>query len=164
MGPKTGEKWPRGKNLHPASVLGTTPKILNQEKWSTQRLTDGLVENPELGNPTTKRLTLGLSENGESPNPATSQRLPPLSPSSPINIVHPSKGRRGSYLKVICRYLSCGPYAQGNPEGGLEVVKNPESGKMTTPRFVWRSPNGGAHFGDPRGTSGGGVTKRPDGF
>lgn len=52
------------------------------------------------------------------------QCFPPIYPSSPINIVHPSKGRRGSYLEVICRYLSCGPYAQGNPEGGLEGYKN----------------------------------------
>ncbi len=63
-----------------------------------ERLTLGLVENPESGNPTSKRLTRGPVENAPRANPATSPRLPPLSPLSPINIVHPSKGRRGSYL------------------------------------------------------------------
>ncbi len=65
----------------------------------TQRLTLGLYENPESGNPyTSKRWTLGLSKNSESGNLDTTQRLPPLCPLSPINIVHPSKGRRESYL------------------------------------------------------------------
>ncbi len=49
---------------HPASDLGTTPKIPIWEKWSTQRLTLGLVNNPELGKLTTQRLTLGLEKNG----------------------------------------------------------------------------------------------------
>ncbi|WP_236611759.1 hypothetical protein, partial [Aeromonas molluscorum] len=65
----------------------------------SQRLTLELSENPESGNPdTSTRLTLGLSKNGPSPNLDTTQRLPPLCPLSPINIVHPSKERRGSYL------------------------------------------------------------------
>lgn len=66
---------------------------------NTQRLTLGLVNNPDSGKLTrTQRLTLGLSENAPRANPDTSQRRPPLSPLSPINIVHPSKGRRGSCL------------------------------------------------------------------
>ncbi len=72
---------------------GRSPKRI------TQRWTLGLVGIAESAKQTTsQRLTLGLSENGPSPNPDTSQRLPPLCSLSPINIVHPSKGRRGSYL------------------------------------------------------------------
>jgi len=138
----------------------------------SQRLTLGLAQKcPEGKSALSQRWTLGLSENAPRANPATSQRLPPLSPLSPINIVHPSKGRRGSYLKVICRYLSCGPYAQGNPEGGLEGVwrgsQNPDSGKCNThevclevvrnhsmcfstaPRSAQPCPNGGFPFGHP---------------
>lgn len=84
---------------HPASDLGTTPKMPRGQKWSTKRLTLGLSKNgPSPNLDTSQRLTLGLYENPKLGNPYTSQRLPPLSPLSPINIVHPSKGRRGSYL------------------------------------------------------------------
>ncbi len=41
------------KRITPATGLGTTPKIPIWEKWNTQRLTLGLVNNPELGKLTT---------------------------------------------------------------------------------------------------------------
>ena len=74
-------------------------KTLNQENGTpSDGPEDGLMQNGGSPKRITQRLTLGLPENPKLGNPGTSQRLPPLSPLSPINIVHPSKGRRGSYL------------------------------------------------------------------
>lgn len=83
---------------HERLTLGLSENAPRANPTTSQRLTLGLVENPESGNPTSKRLTRGPVENAPRANPATSPRLPPLCPLSPINIVHPSKGRRGSYL------------------------------------------------------------------
>ena len=75
------QKCPEGKNGVPSDG-----------PWDCPKMPRGQIRPPA------KRWTLRLSENVVITNPDTSQRLPPLSPLSPINIVHPSKGRRGSYL------------------------------------------------------------------
>jgi len=73
---------PRTKRITQRLTRGLEKNGLGA-KISTQRLTLGLYENPELGNPyTSKRRTRGLSENAPRANLDTSKRLPPLSPSS----------------------------------------------------------------------------------
>lgn len=114
------QRLTRGSKNAPRANLDTT------QRWARRLEKNGLGAKIS-----TQRLPRGLSENGPSPNPDTTQRPPPLSSLLPINIVHPSKGRRGSYLKVICRYLSCGPYAQGNPEGVWRGTKMAEAQNCT---------------------------------
>ncbi len=70
--PRAGRKWPEGKSDHlPATGLGPTPKIPIWEKWNTQRLTLGLVNNGDSPKLTTQRLTLGLPKNALEANLGT---------------------------------------------------------------------------------------------